>query len=90
MGQSLVKNYIHIVFSTKKRQKFIHESIEGELYTYLGGICKWLECQSVKIGGYCDHVHILCLLSKNLTLMKLLEEVKSHFSKWVKNERRCL
>lgn len=86
MGQSLVKNYIHIVFSTKHRLPLIHEPIETELYRYLGGICNNLECQVIKIGGYTDHVHILCLLSKKVTLVKLLEELKSHSSKWIKTK----
>ncbi len=90
MGQSLVKNYIHIVFSTKYRQPLIHEGIENELYSYLGGICKRLECQPIKIGGYYDHVHILCMLSKKIALMKLLEEVKSHSSLWIKPKDESL
>ena len=86
MGQSLVKNYIHITFSTKYRQPLILESIETELYSYLGGICNRLECQSITIGGYLDHVHILCLLSKKISLMKLMEEIKGHSSKWIKTK----
>lgn len=84
MGQSLVKNYVHLVFSTKHRQPFIDANIEDELHAYLGGICKRLECHPIKIGGYTDHVHILCMLSKKIALMKLLEEVKSHSSRWAK------
>jgi putative transposase len=86
MGQSLVKNYMHLVFSTNYRQPLITETVEDELYAYLGGICKLLECHAVKIGGFRDHVHILCLLSKKITLMKLLEELKSHSSKWIKSK----
>ncbi len=86
MGQSLVKNYMHIVFSTKHRQKIIVPEIESELHAYMGGICNNLECQTIKIGGYTDHIHILCMLSKKIPLMKLLEEVKSHSSKWVKTK----
>lgn len=86
MGQSLVKNYLHIVFSTKHRQKMIHPPVEEELYAYLGGICKNLECQPIKIGGHSDHIHILCMLSKKVTLIKLLEELKSHSSKWIKTK----
>lgn len=86
MGQSLVKNYIHIIFSTKLRVPLILESIENELYSYIGGICKQLECYPVKIGGYIDHIHILCLLSKKIPLMKLLEEIKAHSSKWIKTK----
>ncbi len=90
MGQSLVKNYIHIVFSTKHRAPLIHPPYEAELHSYLGGICKNLECQPVKIGGYTDHIHILCMLSKKIALMKLLEEVKSHSSKWMKTKDKSL
>ena len=86
MGQSLVKNYIHIVFSTKYRQPLIHQTEEHELYSYLGGICNKLGCQVIKVGGYTDHIHILCMLSKKITLMKLLEELKSHSSKWIKTK----
>ncbi len=86
MGQSLVKNYIHIIFSTKFRAPLIVESIENELYSYIGGICKQLECYPVKIGGYIDHIHILCMLSKKVPLIKLLEEVKAHSSKWIKTK----
>ena len=86
MGQSLVKNYIHLVFSTKYREPLIDEAIESELYAYLGGICNQLECQPIKIGGFTDHIHILCMLSKKTALMKLVEELKSHSSKWIKTK----
>lgn len=86
MAQSLVKNYIHLVFSTKHRYPFIDETIENELFNYLGGVFKNLECQPIIVGGSADHVHILCLLSRKITLAKLLEEVKSHSSKWIKTK----
>jgi REP element-mobilizing transposase RayT len=86
MGQSLVKNYVHIVFSTKYRKPIIQESVEAELHSYLGGICNNLDCQPIIVGGYYDHIHILCMLSKKIALMKLVEEVKSHSSKWIKSK----
>ena len=86
MGQSLVQNYIHIIFSTKHRQPLITGAVEQELHAYLGGICNRLECQVIKVGGYVDHIHILCKLSKKITLIKLIEEVKSHSSKWIKTK----
>lgn len=69
MGQSLVKNYIHIIFSTKHRQHLIDSTIEPELHAYLGGICKKLECPVIKVGGFTNHVHILCMLSKNIATL---------------------
>lgn len=86
MGQSLVRNIIHLVFSTKHRQPFILQPIESELHAYLGGICNRLGSKTIIVGGYMDHVHILCMLSQKIALMKLVEEVKSHSSKWIKSK----
>lgn len=86
MGQSLVKNYLHIVFSTKNRQPLIAPPVEAELHSYLGGISNNLDCPVLKVGGYTDDIHILCLLSKKLALIKLMEELKSHSSKWIKTK----
>lgn len=86
MGQSLAANYLHIVFSTKHRESLIDQSIENELYNYLGGICKNMECQPIKVGGHTNHIHILCMLSKKIALVKLMEELKSHASKWIKTK----
>lgn len=86
MPQSLVKNYVHIVFSTKHRQPLITPSVESELHAYLGGICKNLDCYPIKIGGYTDHIHVLCSLSKKIALMKFMEEMKAHSSKWIKTK----
>ena len=90
MGQSLVINFLHIVFSTKHRQPFIQPPYEQELHSYVGGICNNMDCVPIKIGGYTDHVHLLCELSKKIALMKLLEEVKSHSSKWMKTKDASL
>jgi putative transposase len=86
MSQSLSKVYVHITFSTKNHQPYIDDNIEISLFEYIGGICKGLDCNPVKIGGYHDHVHILCLLSRKTAQMKLLEEIKKQSSKWIKTK----
>jgi len=40
----------------------------------------------VIVGGYKDHIHILCMLSKKIALSKLMEELKAHSSKWIKTK----
>ena len=90
MGQSLVKNYVHIVFSTKYRQPLIHPPYEEELHAYLGGVCNELECPVLIVGGYTDHVHILCMLSKKIPLMTLVQKVKASSSKWFKTKDKSL
>ena len=86
MPQSLSKVYIHITFSTKNRDPSIDENVRQDLWTYLGGICKSLECNPVRIGGYNDHIHICCLLSRKVAQVQLLEELKTGASKWIKTK----
>ena len=90
MGQSLVKNYIHIVFSTKHREELIYPPYEQELHAYIGGICKELDCPVLIVGGYTNHIHILCMLSKKIALMTLVQKVKAHSSKWMKTKDKSL
>ncbi|MCL2417619.1 MAG: transposase [Bacteroidales bacterium] len=50
MPQSFTKVYVHITFSTKNRYPSINKEVEQELWTYIGGVCKALECSPIRIG----------------------------------------
>jgi REP element-mobilizing transposase RayT len=84
MAQSLSNVYVHLTFSTKNRYPFIDAAISDRLWTYIAGTCKHLECLPLQVGGYCDHAHVLCLLSKKITIIKFVEEVKKQSSRWIK------
>ena len=84
MPQSLAKLYVHMIFSTKNRESLLDRDIQTELASYLGGTLNHLDCQPIEIGGTRDHIHILCCLSKNLSMSKVIEEIKSSSSKWIK------
>lgn len=84
MPQSLSNVYTHIIFSTKHRKNLIDDQIENDLYNYAGGICKDLECNPIQIGGHKNHIHLLCLLSRKVAQMTLVQQVKQGSSKWIK------
>ena len=84
MSQSLVKNLIHLVYSTKHRQAWIPEDVRERLWAYQAGIFQQWESPALIIGGVEDHVHALFSLSKNYPLKKIVEEVKKGSSKWMK------
>jgi REP element-mobilizing transposase RayT len=86
MSQSLVKNLVHLVFSTKHREPLIPKEHRGALFAYQAGIFKQWESPALIIGGTEDHVHTLFALSKNHPLKKVVEEVKKGSSKWVKSD----
>ncbi len=86
MSQSLVKNYIHLVFSTKYRTPIMDIEIQKRMFEYMNKICQNLNSPLIIAGGTDDHVHLLLLLSKNITLAKLVEEIKKSTSKWIKTQ----
>lgn len=88
MSQSLVKNYVHIIFSTKHRNDFIDVNIEAELFAYISALCKDLDSPVLQIGGTDNHIHILCLLSRKIALMKFVQQIKAVSSKWIKTKAK--
>lgn len=84
MSQSLVKNFVHLVYSTKHRQPWILKDQQSGLWKYQAGIFKAWDSPALIIGGTEDHVHALFSLSKNFALKKIVEEVKKSSSKWMK------
>jgi len=90
MGQSLTNIIVHIVFSTKYRVPLIKKSIQTDIYSYMGGILNKLECNPLIINGTENHIHILCIQSKNIALAKLVEEIKKRTSQWIKTKDASL
>ncbi|MBN1143551.1 MAG: transposase, partial [Bacteroidales bacterium] len=56
-----------ITFSTKNIQPFIDNTIEDSLFEYIGGTCKGVDFNPIQVGGYRDHVHVLCQLKSLLS-----------------------
>lgn len=85
MPQSLTRNIVHLIYSTKSRKPWITEPVREKLFAYQAGIFQHWESPAVAIGGVEDHVHALFTLSKNYALKKIVEEVKKSSSKWMKS-----
>lgn len=86
MAQSLSNLFVHVVFHTKHSKKIIRNEVQAELYAYMASIIKDNESIPIIINGVEDHVHILCIMSKNIALSKLVELVKKHSSRWIKTK----
>ena len=86
MSQSLAKQFIHIIYHIKNNSPHIKEQEEQELYAYIGSIIKDNESIPIIINGVSDHIHILLILSKNISLAKIVEEIKKHSSRWIKTK----
>jgi putative transposase len=84
MSQSLAKNLVHLVYSTKGRERSVPIIHRDRLFAYQACIFKDWDSPALVIGGVEDHVHALFALSKNYLLKKIVEEVKKGSSKWMK------
>ena len=86
MSQTLVKNLLHIIFSTKNRLPLITPDMEPQLFKYMTGIVRNLDCDLLTINGTADHVHLLINLSKNIALATFMENLKKDSSKQIKTQ----
>ena len=86
MPQSLSKNYIHLVFSTQDRRPFLTHATRPDLFAYTTNMMKNMNCPVFQIGGVEDHIHILFSLDKNIALSKLVNDLKTNSSKWLKTK----
>ena len=74
---------IHVVFSTKDRQKRLHKELQPKLWAYIAGIARHHKFEAIKIGGVEDHCHALILLPAPMSLSKAVQTLKGCSSKWL-------
>jgi putative transposase len=84
MSQSFANILVHLIFSTKDRRPLIRDDVREHLHAYIVGILENQQFPSLQTNSAEDHAHILFVLSKNLPLAKVVQEVKQSSSKWIK------
>jgi REP element-mobilizing transposase RayT len=90
MAQSLTKIIIHVIYGTKNREPFLSKEIRSKLYAYTVGILDNQHCITLAINGVENHLHLLVILSKNIAVSKIVEEIKRGTSRWLKTQGTAL
>jgi putative transposase len=83
MSHSYAQNHVHLVFSTKERQKLIAKALQRRLWAYMAGICKSYDILVFAIGGVDDHAHVLFRLPPVITLAHAVSLIKANSSRWM-------
>lgn len=86
MPQSLARLHIHLIFSTKNRERLISDDVRDSLHAYMATVLQTRGCSPVLINSVEDHVHILFDLARTVTVSSTVEEVKKASSKWIKTQ----
>jgi putative transposase len=83
MPHSFVQNYVHVVFSTKEREKLLSKPMQPKLWSYMAGIARNHDFLVLANGGMEDHVHLLLQLPPTLALAKAVALIKANSSRWI-------
>lgn len=83
MAQSLAKIYIHLIFSTKNRERTIPDHLRPTLHSYMGGILRELGCVAVEINTEPDHAHVLFILARTTALSGVVGHLKKGATNWL-------
>lgn len=86
MPQSLANNLVHLIFSTKNRERCITDSLRSDCHAYMATVLKNMDCPALIINSVEDHVHILFLLHRTVALSTAVGDLKSSSSKWIKTQ----
>jgi putative transposase len=87
MSQSLSNVLLHIIFSTKNQEPFLSTpELREAMNGYMVGTLRNLECPSIIVNCVEDHLHCLCRLSRTISVAKLVEEMKTSSSAWIKTQ----
>ena len=88
MSHSYAQNHIHLVFSTKNREKVFARDFLPRLWAYTAAICKHHDLLTFAVGGMEDHLHLLFRLPPTMPLANAVALVKSNSSTWIKERRK--
>jgi putative transposase len=86
MPNTYTQIYIHYVFATRSRMRFLHDRIRKELYDYIAGYTKEMKGFLQCIGGMEDHIHILVGLPPTLSVADFAQKIKANSSRFI-NEK---
>lgn len=90
MPQSLAKIYVHLIFSTKDRERTIPDDLRPDLHAYIGGVLRDIGCTPVEINTEPDHAHVLFLLARTESLSNIVRQVKTGSTHWLHDQRPTL
>ena len=86
MPNTYTQLYVHFVFATRHRMRFLTENIQQDLFCYMGGITEKSNCFMHCIGGVEDHIHLLIGVHPEISVSQLAHKLKANSSRFI-NEK---
>jgi REP element-mobilizing transposase RayT len=77
---------VHIIFTTKNHKRWLTKTLQPVIHAYISQIINNIGGSTIAVNGIEDHIHILCLMPKNLSIGEFMAKIKSNSSKWIRKE----
>ncbi len=84
MAHSFSKVYIHIIFSTKERRRWLDDAVRARVHAYIATLARDAGCPFAAVGGPDDHVHLLVDMGKKVHPVEMIGRIKQESSKFFK------
>jgi REP element-mobilizing transposase RayT len=81
--------YVQLVFAVKNRKALLDNSIQNQVFEYIGGINTNLKHKSIIINGTSNHIHILFGLHPDVSVSDTVYNIKRGSSLFINKERLC-
>ena len=86
MPHSFGPLYVHLVFSTRDRERALTDTVHAEIPRYLTPILARSGARLMRVGGTEDHIHLLLDLGRRSSLSTVVREIKSNTSRWISDK----
>ena len=83
MSHPYVRNFYHLIFSTKERRPLIKPVFQRDVYDQLKYVAVEYGASIEAIGGTENHVHVLLQLPPKIAIAPMVCALKAKSSKWM-------
>jgi putative transposase len=87
MANTYSQNYVHVVFSVKRRESLIQEEYREHLQRYITGIVQKRNSKMITIFCMPDHTHLFIGLNPATSLSDLVRDIKSGSTNFINEQK---
>jgi len=90
MANTFTRLYVHIIYSTKGREKIFPKKHKDEIQKYITGIIQKRGHKLIVINNMPDHIHIFIGLNPSRAISDLVRDIKQNSTKFIKKNRMLI
>jgi len=74
---------LHMIWSTKQRQRSIDPQWAGRLYGFLASVAAAKKAKLIEANGEPDHIHLYTSMPSTITIAEMVNAFKANSSRWI-------